>query len=263
MIKDLIAEAQATKDAMDDAYQGIEAANEAARAMPPAPAPAFEADLFGFDSPPAPAPMAAPDDDSDEEPMGRPETVSRTSTFSNEPNPDAYRPTAVQGGAYRYNEEKQAVNPNDFYGHHRMASDGSAGYMEGEGIMGGGPTPLPTDTSLSSGIPSYTLSMPSAVDASGDNRAAIRNIEEMKQKLKEAESIARDAEEARRQVAAQTNELRRVADEAEKRARENAVPAEDGKGKKGGKPRSGFLGRGKKKDAVRVFLVVESSYDGV
>jgi len=75
----------------------------------------------------------------------------------------------------------------------------------------------------------------------------MESIGALKEKLKEAESIARDAEESRRQVVAQTEELRRIADEAEAKSRQHADIPEGGKKKK-------FLGRGKKKDAVRASM---------
>lgn len=67
VLNDLIGEAEATKDAIDYAYEGIEASANAVQAPLQAPAPAaFEGDLFGFGPPgggaPAqpPAPPAAP-----------------------------------------------------------------------------------------------------------------------------------------------------------------------------------------------------------
>ena len=61
VIKDLIGEAEATKDAIESAYQGLEASVHAAQAPAPqpAPAPAMEADLFGFGNAPAQAPAVA------------------------------------------------------------------------------------------------------------------------------------------------------------------------------------------------------------
>ncbi|CAB9509662.1 Epidermal growth factor receptor substrate 15 [Seminavis robusta] len=60
VLNDLIGEAEATKEAIDTAHQGIQASIQAAHAAPPqpAPAPAFEGDLFGFGAAPAPAPPA-------------------------------------------------------------------------------------------------------------------------------------------------------------------------------------------------------------
>lgn len=65
-MNDLIGEAEATKDAIESAYQGLEASVHAAQASAPqpAPAPAMEADLFGFGNARAPAVTAAPSYDS-------------------------------------------------------------------------------------------------------------------------------------------------------------------------------------------------------
>ena len=56
----MIGEAEATKDAIESAYQGLEESIHAAQPAAPAPVPSYEADLFGFNAPaPAPASQAA------------------------------------------------------------------------------------------------------------------------------------------------------------------------------------------------------------
>jgi hypothetical protein len=57
----LIGEAEATKEAIDTAHQGLEASIQAMQAprSQAAPAPAFEADLFGFGAAPAPHPVSS------------------------------------------------------------------------------------------------------------------------------------------------------------------------------------------------------------
>jgi hypothetical protein len=61
VLNDLIGEAEATKEAIDMAHQGLEASIQAFQAPPSqaAPAPAFEADLFGFGAAPAPHPVSS------------------------------------------------------------------------------------------------------------------------------------------------------------------------------------------------------------
>ena len=74
-MNDLIGEAEATKEAIETAHQGLEASIHAAHAPPPAPgsAPSYEADLFDFDAAPGPVPptnvAAAPSNDSHLEPQ--------------------------------------------------------------------------------------------------------------------------------------------------------------------------------------------------
>ena len=61
VLQDLIGEAEATKDAIETAYQGLEESVHAAQAPAPqpAPAPAYETDLFGWGGAPTPAPAPA------------------------------------------------------------------------------------------------------------------------------------------------------------------------------------------------------------
>ena len=237
---------------MDDAYNGIEHANEAARAQPaPAPAPlpapsgsgSFDGDFFSFDAAPAPAPAPTVPEptprapDANQKPVLQQPPLQQhdVHSYGAEPSHDVHRQDDTANAA-----EAQ-------FGHNRVDSTGS-GYMEGEGIMGGAPAPLPSDAG-----PVATPLHPSGGAASHDGSPppTMESIAALKEKLKEAEDVARDAEESRRQIAAQTDELRRLADEAESKSREHAAVPEGGK-KKG----KGFLGRGKKKDAVRKMLAL-------
>ena len=105
--------------------------------------------------------------------------------------------------------------------------------------------------------PSYTLSTTSTEALQGLNAAGTyetsttvpspEEISELKNKMREADSVARDAEESRRQLVAQMDEMRRLADEAERKARAHLRDSETKK--------KGLLGRGKKKDAVSQPLI--------
>jgi hypothetical protein len=72
--------------------------------------------------------------------------------------------------------------------------------------------------------------------------SSIEELEVLKSKSKEADDVANSAEESRRQLLAQMEELRRVADEAEKRSREASAKPQKKKGL--------FKGGQVKKDAV-------------
>jgi hypothetical protein len=109
--------------------------------------------------------------------------------------------------------------------------------------MGGGPS-----FALSSG----SIDLHSGPSGSMYDIASATSTEDLgklKQQVKDAEEIARQAEESRRQSMAEANEMRRLADEAEAESRQAAAAASDPKGKR--KSKSGFWGGGKnKKEAV-------------
>lgn len=227
ILTDLISEASATKEALDDAYASIENANETARARPAAAA--YEGDLFGFSSPvPAaslPAPAAVPELDEPEQ-------------FSSAPSYDEVDQNVRPRAGYQYEPPEN----NGFF-EARVPDTTTPGYMEGEGIMGGGPTPLPSE--------STTYGVPSGGQAYGGSGSSMERVESLKRQLKEAEDIARDAEASSKQLNAAASELRRLADEAEVKARQFASQQAEPKKK-------GFLRGSKKKlqiDAVgtRVF----------
>ena len=223
MISDLISEARATKTAIDEAYEGVETANEAAHAAPPAPAPA-ETDFFGgwgSDAPP-PAPLPAPTENA---PLrARTENVESSSqpqhdeTPSYDHTPAPAAPGMFDGGGY---------DP----GHNRNISNMS-GFGE---VMGTGP-----------GLGSLSAVDETSMYGSGSvpGSPSMAEVEIMKSKSKEADDVAKDAEESRRQLTAQLEEMRRLADEAENLSR--AASAKPVKKK-------GLLRRGgvqEKKDAV-------------
>jgi hypothetical protein len=276
VVTGLIVEAKGTKSAIEDAHAAVESSLEMSRAAPHAPAPvnSFDGDLFGFDEPapaPAPEPLRAPaqsyssaySEDEEEEvqlPMGVPSSQSEqpmgiSSMQSNNSEDYGHRPSEdygmaplpgpPPGGPYEFSP------PANSPSHLRTTSSASAGAFDSEAIMGGAPTPLPTEAAEP---PSYG----GASEASsyyghdkGGPTPTNENIAELKRKAKEAEDLASDAEESRRQVMAQVNELRRVSDEAEALSRQNATSPKDEKKKKG------FLGRGKnKKDIVSLMSSV-------
>jgi hypothetical protein len=257
MVSDLISEAAATKSAIEEAHVAVENGLEASRSAPPAPAPsnAFDGDLFGFDAPaPAPAPLQAPVQSYTAPAPLRAPTQSYSSSYSAEPlahtqsyasshsaEPHLGAPSMESTHSHDYDPAPlPGPAPGESYefaphgstpSHQRTMSAVSVGF-DSEAIMGGAPAPLPTGPVE-----------PSHYDQNDDGPTpTVENIGELKRKAKEAEDLARDAEESRRQVMAQVNELRRVSDEAEVLARQHAT---DGEVKK-----KGFMGRGKKKDAV-------------
>jgi hypothetical protein len=274
VLTDLISEAAATKHAINEATEGIEQATSAVHQIqqPPPPA-AFEADLFGFGgSPPAPAqsydstPAPAQSYDSTPAPAqsyeyALPPAPAVAYEYAHPPAPaQAYEyappipnPSPPRGipepeptspnvetitpsyaASYATEDELAAHHvpppaPSFSYGFDPNSSIASIGFG---GVMGG--DSLPSD--------------PHAERTSHGEAPSMAKIEEMKSKLKEAEDIARDSAESRRQMTSQVDELRRVADEAEAKARQHKEDAE-GKGKRKG---LGLLAkRGIKKDAVR------------
>jgi hypothetical protein len=284
VVSDLIVEATESKDAIEEAHAAVDNALETSRAAPaPAPAPVnhFDGDLFGFDAP-APAPVPAP---VAHEPLQAP-TQSYTSSYSQEEVPAPVNaplrgPTQSYASSYGESEEhhqqpmgvpSMQSNQSEDYGmaplpgpapggsyeqysapvsppkHQRNVSE--AGF-DSESIMGGIPTPLPTeaaeppshyDRNEGSGAVSSERSYYGKGE--GGPTPTPEDISELKRKAKDAEDLANDAEESRRQVMAQVDELRKVSDAAEAIVRQNASSPPDKKARKG------FMGRGKKKEEV-------------
>jgi hypothetical protein len=218
----LISEARATKDALDDAYQGIEKLNEASRAAPaPAPAVNYDSDLFGFDVSSAPIPQqqqastANPYGAAAAAATAAPQPAPRVSTDKSydDDHRNGQDNALSFGSDANSSNVKQNIHRSNAYQSYDSSAAGyglgttSSGYMEGEGIMGGAPTPLPTE-------PSY--------GSAGYGNGAVptaAEIADLKKKLKEAQDVAREAEESKKQVVAHADELRRIADEAEDTAR--------------------------------------------
>lgn len=234
VIQDLIAEANATKQAIDEAYESIEAANEAVHAAPPAPTPVTETDFFGgWGSKTAPLPVATQSESIPppvrSEPQPLPVQHNETPTYSYNPAPVPAAPGMFDGGGY---------NP----GHNRDISN-TSGFGE---VMGSGP-----------GI-GQSLSVVGENSAYGGKILAspsMGEVEVLKSRSREADEVARDAEESRRQLSASLEEIRRLADEAEEKSRQaSAAPVK----------KKGFLrgGGGKtvKKDSVRNQLLTTDDY---
>ena len=239
VIKDLIAEANSTKQAIDDAYEGIETANEAAHAKPPSPPPApSEHDFFGgwgSDAPP-PAPLPAPpqnaqlpaprqhEESQPHPPQKQQSEPERTASFESNDAPSQsynYVPAPAPAGPGMF--EGGGYNP----GHERNISNMS-GFGE---VMGTGPGLGLSDLK--------TVGEASAYSGADEVPASpsIAEVELLKSKSKEADDVAKDAEESRRQLTAQLEEMRRLADDAENKSREASAKPVKKKGllKRGGK----------------------------
>jgi len=230
----MISEANATKAALEDATNDVVASIESMKVQEPPSSQlngVNDADLFGFGNTEtvesAPAPIApetpvqnsyapAPVPESVEQPpAAHPESVATTTPaplLSTAPQPVQHQ-TSV--GSYAY------------YGHQKTDSMASGFF----GVMGGA-SPPPA---------SYGIQPSSSFDVLETVMSA-EEINELKSKSREADSVAQDAEDSRRQLVAQADELRRVSDEAERKLSEYRKHSE---GKK-----KGLLGRGKKKDEV-------------
>eukprot|EP00977_Amphora_coffeiformis_P011031 scaffold2633_cov156-Amphora_coffeaeformis.AAC.11 len=273
---DLIAEATATKQAIDEATKGIETYMDEASKQPPraAPVPAsapvvMEADLFGFDPPPgqgtlppdtgsydslpAPSDLSQPysSDPHTSEPAPEPESVPEPAP---EPAPAPYSmpepssragPPPTSMNYYHQQPQQHYGNPNS---HKRVESTASA--FGDDFIMGAGGgmfSAAPADNHDDDDHDHMIMGSPSL-----STIKSVPEINELKMKAKEAEDVARDAQENSRQKMAQVNELRRLADEANAEARRFADTGKDEKKKKG------FMGRNKKaikkdvKEAERV-----------
>lgn len=237
MIQDLIAEAAATKEAMDDAYEGIEKAGEASRAIQaaPAPVPSQETDLFGWGSetPQAPAELPAPGiaqkvvgfsehPSMQNEPVVAPETLPAPSVPSSQQAvPQA--PQAVnQSPVFTFNQTAATPGSYNGGGYHNRNVSSASGFGE---VMGG-------SADLQSLADSIDV-LPST--------PSMKEIDDLKSQSREADAVARDAESSHRQLLAQMEELRRLADEAENKSRSLAE-----------KPtkKKGLLRKGKKPDVV-------------
>jgi hypothetical protein len=256
VLADLISDATATKVAIDEAYEGIEKVNEQIRQVAPQPpAPVAESDFLG----------GWGDDIAGQPPLP---TIASSGTYGSGESTDDRNPVAEESASQQpqlqlNNANSLQPNPSSYsYNTDSALSSTSApatdmysggGYTldrgvlqretsEGFGeVMGGGSTPLPQQPSgFTSGGTSMSAtstfdSIPVAV--------SMKDVEDLKSKSKEADDVAKEAEASRRQLVAQLEELRKVADEAESKAR----AATDKPAKK-----KGLLGRGgtQKKEAV-------------
>ena len=231
VIKDLIGEAKATKQAIDEAYEGVESANEVAHSMPPVPRPASsDTDFFGWgnDAPlPAPTQKSAPPQPQ----LSKSESTDYSDpqqSFTYMPAPPPAAPGMFDGGGYTPGHERNTSNMSGF----------------GE-VMGSGPG-LGMDN-----LPPVGESMMYG-SAEIPSSLSMAEVEVMKTKSKEADDVARDADESLRQLNAQLDEMRRLADEAETKVRDaSSKPVK----------KKGLLKRGGaqiKKDAVSPFYFLSS-----
>lgn len=274
VVKDLISEASETKSAIQQAHTGVEEAIEMAKAPPPA-ANGFDGDLFDFGgAAPAPSGPVAQDSSyaSNAESM-HPNPITEPPAYQN----NQVLKTVASNDS-EYGQLKEAVLSTDTFnssygeaskaglsnyashygqletvtsyesnqsdggpGHNRTASAASLGF-DSSMVMGGAPLDYSTGSTLA-GPPPPTDRYQGKNADDHNSTPSIGDVNELRRRAKEAEDVARDAEESRQQVAAQVEELRRVADEAEAEARKHLAGG-DGKKKK-----VGMLGRGKKRDA--------------
>ena len=284
VLQDLIVETKATKYAIDEATEEVEKTAEVVSKAGSVvhTTRSFENDLFGFDAPlpgssAAPALMVAsgtelpsttgsgdlpppqsmtnampeaPAQKTIPEPAPQPETVTSQDSdlpppsamqqnYQQPPPPAAAASTAAPVDMFGLQAPAPAAVPT----HQR--NQPSYGGFEGGELMGGTSGPSFATMAANTSATSKVLSS--------------EEIDSLKSKSREADSVARDAEDSKRQVVAQMEELRRVADEAEMKARDHSKGLE---GKK-----KGVFGRGKKKDAVSddiclvlAFLVVNRTF---
>lgn len=282
MLHDLISDATVTKQAIDEAHESIENANEvlarsvAVGSLPmtgaplSAPAPAIaEEDLFGGwgteDSGAVNAPLPA---------LGSGNFSSAAASSVDESQPPTYynNPPQVQMESpqpvlsspmpsYSYNPNLEPAPPtittNMYNGGGYTGGSGMGGHNRdlsgndfGE-VMGSSPSlqpPLPTIHQYDSGFGS---SMGAQTYDSIPHVTSLKEVEDLKAKSKEADDVAKEAEASRRQLVAQLDELRKLADEAESKVR---AASEKPTKKKG------ILGRGgaaQKKDVVCNILMLK------
>ena len=255
VMTELIAEATATKQAIDEATEGVETYMMDEAAKLPAPAPAPVPDLFSFGPPPGEGNLPAA------EPRGLPEPQEASLPAPSdvygapvpEPEPAPYsfpEPVAMGIPAALAAPPSPSINyyqappaqqqPPSRPGHKRDESTASA--FGDDKIMGGILPSLSGASMTFSAGGDEAQVMGATSFGSGYSMA---EISELKMKAREAQDVARDAEASSRQAMAQVNELRRVADEAEAEARRMADDGSDKKKKKGW----GRGGGNKKKDA--------------
>ena len=284
VLHDLISDATVTKQAIDEAHESIENANVVlARSAPvgslsttgapstfqSAPAPAIaEEDLFGGwgneNSGAVNAPLPAFGSGTFSSAAASSVDESQPSTYNN--NPPQVQSESKQPAmsspmpSYSYNPNPEPTPPamttNMYNGGGYTGGSGMGGHSRdlsgndfGE-VMGSSPShqpPLPTIHQYDSGFGS---SMGAQTYDSIPHVTSIKEVEDLKAKSKEADDVAKEAEASRRQIVAQLDELRKLADEAESKVR----AASDKPTKK-----KGILGRGgaaQKKDVVCDFLML-------
>lgn len=255
----MIGEARATKEVIDDAYDGIQnAAVASSEEGPPIIANnKLDNDLFGFSSEPqqseAPASLASnfsqqenrqlqPGVDNNQQVVGgfyqQPET-HLPAPHVVEPEPPAPTTEPAQG-AYSVDApiQQPAYNQPDLsrpaeIAHHNRNSSVNSAFGT---VMGGDITPLPgTDVG----------------GAQEELPPTLEEVEALKSKAREASSIAEDAESSRRQMVEKSEELRKAADAADIEARKYLEKPEKKKKRFG---RGNKSGKEKNANSVRIRL---------
>jgi len=191
MITDLIGETQATKEAIDSALEGVHEA-EKMNEQPQihAPPPSYEADLFGgFDSP-APAPAA--ENTHQQMPVTAHEPALSTVSSADEEEEEFYHASAPRGHV-------ETVTSSDDEG------------------PSGAPAPPATEpiamfTNASPAVPRKTFNDMNHGLAPSTSAA---EVEEIKEQARLAEQTAKEAEDTRRSLAQQADDLRQVSEQAE------------------------------------------------
>lgn len=255
VIKDLIAETKATKIAIEEATKSVEEANVATAAQSAPPIASFGGDLFDWGSGEEVSPAPAPAPGSSQgyaafntiAPAPAPVVsqgfsgssagsydMGTTSSSFGQPEPTTHV-ESDRAPPVRYDGPQSSTLPlftsTDNVKKPDLIRDPSMGFGE---VMGSGADLR----SFSSG--SYDMQ---SGEEYGNVEDLKKEAKKAKEALREAENVAQHAQENKEQILAQANELRRVYDEAEKIAREAAVPATTGKKK-------GLFARGHKNDPV-------------
>lgn len=266
-----------TKQAIDEAHESIENASEvlarsagATSTFQSAPAPAIaEEDLFGGwgtddgGAVNAPLPALGSGNFSSAAASSVDESQPSTYNYNNPPQVQIETPQPALSSpmpSYSYNPNPEPVPPTvstNMYngGGYTGGGGGMGGHnrdMSGNDfgeVMGSSPSlqpPLPTIQQYDSGFGS---SMGANTYDSIPHVTSIKEVEDLRAKSKEADDVAKEAEASRRQLVAQLDELRKLADEAESKVR---AASEKPTKKKG------ILGRGgatQKKDAVCILFI--------
>ena len=227
----------------------MERANAVLQANPaPAPTPSYENDLFGFgggEQIPVPAQEAyrAPTPPAVQTVESQASQESYTPSYSVEQQPSyqSYHsePAIETAPAYQQYTQNSTESPAYYGGnnnptHQKNLSTSSFGF-----VMGGDTGALPPEVNM----PMYPDTLQEVL--SGPS-FSMEDISSLKKKLKDAEDVAREAEDSRRAVSAELDESRRLADEAEQSSRQFQSEMEKQNKKKKGK--SFMQNRGKKRD---------------
>jgi hypothetical protein len=278
VLKDLIAEATATKNAIDEAVVGIDEAVTSTASLKAngntvmlSPSETNDVDLFAFDGgynnkTSTEVSLAIPSVASEPQQYtfssgGGTGTSTEESGFASAPPamPAAYtRPTLVTN-----DERNQSTTSIGGFDLNNFMGSGGGGYLlspQTQQQSAGTPAAISGLTSFGSSYGSSPVSSSLADPTAGDHGAlgtlaasvgsgtSLEEVNELRRRAKEASDVAHDAERSCSVLEAQLDEARRIADEAVAKHRHEAeaaaAAAEEEQEKKG--KRKGFLGRGKK-----------------